>query len=169
MSAACVSFLWFMRKSRCITAIAFVLSWFWVSSRFILNLQLREAFVVLMAKYIILLIIFYGNKDRTKLFAPRLPQKAARKHTPELAFGGWSSSIKAQPQFLFKMSCMKFWWLVFEILCLQRQPCWVQVISGLSSLSLVQVWRESCALAGREGEWEGEITREKRAIRKEEN
>ena len=87
------------------------------------------------------------------IFAPRLPQKAARKHTPEFAFGGWSfdCSIKAQPQFLFKMSCMKFWWLVFEILFLQRQPCWVQVISGLSSLSFVYVCRESCLVQGRGG------------------
>ena len=79
--------------------------------------------------------------------------RSARKHTPVLAFGGWSSdwSIKAEPQFIFKMFCMKIWWLVFEILCLLGQSCWVQGIFGLSSLSYLCMCEERTSWFSEEG------------------
>ena len=66
-------------------------------------------------------------------FCLRGRSRSARKHTPILAFGGWSSnwSIKAGPQFLFKMSCLQIWWLVFEI-----------VLAGAGMLGPSYFWPE---------------------------
>ena len=62
-------------------------------------------------------------------FCLRARSRSARKHTVLFSLGGWSLE-DGKVSCLFRIRCIKVWWLVFQL------PCRVQGIFSLSSLRI---------------------------------
>ena len=75
------------------------------------------------------------------LFCLRARSRSARKHTVLFSLGGWSLE-EGKVSCLFRIRCIKVWWLVFQL------PCRVQEIFGLRSLR-----REKLPLSGERPSW----------------
>ena len=76
-----------------------------------------------------------------KPFCLRARSRSARKHTVLFSLGGWSLE-EGKVSCLFRIRCIKVWWLVFQL------PCRVQGNFGLSSLR-----REKLPLSGERPSW----------------